>query len=61
MNYQYEDELFEEACLEAIEELIFELGRDPTEKEIEERAHYLIENNQPDWDSMIKDKEFDCE
>lgn len=52
------DSIWELACEEAAKELYDELGREPTDEEVEVRADYLIQNSEPDWDAMIKDQEY---
>jgi hypothetical protein len=53
----------EDAWLEvyelALEELVCELDRDPTDEEVESRAQYISEILEPDWDAILKDSKLE--
>lgn len=59
MSLRHNDEAWESAYEQAIEELEDELGREPTDDEIEDRAQSILDNAEPDWDAYSKDEEFD--
>jgi len=65
MSLLENDRWYEMAIEQAAEELYDELGREPTDEEVEKRAQYIIDSAEPDWDAYAKDekllREDNCE
>ena len=58
--YMDKSDIWEMVCEEAYIQLVKELdGYEPSDKQIDERAEFLIENSYLDYDAMAKDIEFD--